>query len=313
MTNVVAVEGGLTVDHLVTEGASAHFSVPGGPGLYACLGAAAALRHSGDDAAVRLLWPLSPHAHATIELLKDALIDLSHCPSGPALPRLWILNSAEGRRVLPTAAPVHGHELSENIDSAEKEQWQPSLGALTGVDVLLRSAPARPATNVPGQTIVVIDPDQRVIAAGGMTAFVTLSQGAHVLCPSRVQLSLIGPDPVQAALALRESTQRAVVARLDADGCLVLPSEGGAWRVWHERAVVVDTTGAGDSHAGALAASLATSLMTSPTRPAQLSTDILLAAARDATAIATCTVSAWGPDGLQNTPSPGHVHTEEIS
>lgn len=298
---VLGVDGGVSRDHIVIVDRGARFHTPGGPGLYASLAAASVL----GGGRVRLLQPVPDGERDIIELLTSAHVTFADEPG--VLPRLWILDSPQGRRVLSTAAPRGGHELQDDPDLVTQaraaEADNPRLGEVGDLGVLLRCAPTSPnPAGLPIDTLVVIDPDQRRLAADGMTYLRALCRGREaVVCPSRVQLGLIDPDPDRAAEQLRVELDAHVVARLDREGSLVLPRAGGCWRVWADAPLVVDTTGAGDSHAGALAAGL---LLHSP---AERDADLLVSAVRRATAVVNTTLADWGPWGL---PSSGGASVE---
>lgn len=284
--STVEIQGGVSRDHLVTVGHSPAYGQPGGPGVYAALGArlgaAFADASSGTATRVRLRAQL-PYGDI-YDLLANAGVDLSHTTEGP-VPTLWILNSPEGRRVLATAPPTH--ELDETEPVVER-----SADATTsaGTRTLLRSAPDAGLAGRSRPSIVLVDPDQRAIAERGWDYFHDIAPTTDVVLPSRVQLLQLGTDPRQVALDLRRRTGCSVVARLDAEGSLVLPHTGGAWRVFGDKVDVVDTTGAGDSHAGALAAALGSSV----------TEDSLRAATVIATAAVTRTLTGVGPFGLIN-------------
>ena len=282
----VEIQGGISRDHLVTVDRPPAYGQPGGPGVYAALGAllgaAVADARTGKATRVRLRTQLpSGDIH---ELLTSAGVDLSPTAEGP-VPTLWILNAPEGRRVLSTAPPTH--ELDETDPIAEGSGTG-TTGADT--DILLRSAPSTGLDDAARPSVVLVDPDQRAIAEHGWDYLTDLAPTTDVFLPSRVQLRQLDEDPRHAAQELRRRTGRSVVARLDAEGSLVLPASGGTWQVRGDRVDVVDTTGAGDSHAGALAAALGNSV----------TEDSLRAATVVATAVVTCTLTGTGPSGLMN-------------
>lgn len=247
----LGMDGGVSRDHIVLVDRGARFHVPGGPGLYACLAAA---RVCGGSQ-VRLLQAVPTQAHDIAELLYDARVAFTQADDG-VFPRLWILDSPQGRRVLATSPPAGGHELQDDAEVPPATDV-PALAA-DDLTVLLRCAPTTPnPPDLPSAAVVVLDPDQRELARAGMGYLRKLTEGnPSVVCPSRVQLGLLDPDPWRAAELLRADLGVDVVGRLDREGSIVLPRDGGRWRVWAESARVIDTTGAGDSHAGATAAGL---------------------------------------------------------
>lgn len=283
----VEIQGGISRDHLVTVGRPPAYDQPGGPGVYAALGAfhgaAVADAHAGTTTRVRLRTVLPTAEEDIRDLLARAGVDLTSCTDG-SVPRLWILNAAEGRRVLSTAPP--SHELDETDDGDVVEARPGTTTADT--DVLLRSAPDAGLDAAARPAVVLVDPDQRAIAARGWDYLTELAATTDVFVPSRVQLTQFDAEPRRAAEELRRRTGRSVVARLDAEGALVLPAAGGAWQVRPGPVDVVDTTGAGDSHAGALAAAL-----TSPGDPRALVDATVVA-----TAVVARTLAGQGPQTL---------------
>ncbi|WP_194165064.1 carbohydrate kinase family protein [Pseudactinotalea sp. HY160] len=256
----------------------------------------------GTRTRVRLRADL-PSAEADIrQILTDAGIDLSACTNG-AISRVWILNAPEGRRVLSTTPPTH--ELDEREHSPVETR---SAGTRRDTAALLRSSPGGGLDDAARPAVVVVDPDQRVVATRGWEYFAELTSTTDVFMPSRVQLSQLLPDPVAGAHELRRRTGRTVVARLDAEGSLVLPAQGGSWRVVPAPVEVVDTTGAGDSHAGAFTAAL------SDLRDAQAMIDAVVVA----TAVVSRTLAAPGATALAAGPAVSdadlhavHVHKED--
>ncbi|MPV36270.1 carbohydrate kinase family protein [Georgenia subflava] len=287
----VEIQGGISRDHLVTVGRPPAYDQPGGPGVYAALGAArgaaVADARAGTSTAVRLRTTLPVGEPDIRELLTGAGVDLATCTDG-SVPRLWILDAPEGRRVLSTTPP--SHELDERDD--ESIDRRPGTTS-TDTDVLLRSAPGAGLDGTARPAVVVVDPDQRAIAAHGWDYLTDLAATTDVFVPSRVQLTQLHPDARQAAHELRRVTGRSVVARLDAEGALVLPASGGTWHVLPAPVDLVDTTGAGDSHAGALAAAL-----TTPDDPRSLVNATVVA-----TAVVARTLSGHGPETLATGPA----------
>lgn len=244
----IEIRGGFSIDHLVAEHFAPQWSVMGGPGWYATLGALAAAQLQPEKDTQVSLTATLPQSAA--DELSEAGVCLADAEIGD-VPRVWILNSHRGRRVIGLAAAEGSHELAE--DEAVIQEGNPE--EQSDKDVLLRCAPWVPLTSSEDQ-IVCVDPDQVAIATLGWEYFERLAANTSVFLPSRVQLAQLDPDPLRAAHQLRSRTERSVVARLDSDGALVLPKEGGTWWVKAPEVSVVDSTGAGDSHAGAFAAAL---------------------------------------------------------
>jgi ribokinase len=118
------------------------------------------------------------------------------------------------------------HEVSEEVVAAAARAANEA-----GWPVVLNPAPARA---LPDATLAVVTPNASEAA----------------------QLTGLD-DPEQAARALVAQTGAAVLVTLGADGALLLEPDGSPARLPATRVEVVDTTGAGDTVNGALAAELA--------------------------------------------------------
>ncbi|MGF7237226.1 MAG: PfkB family carbohydrate kinase [Frankia sp.] len=251
MTVDVGISGGLSVDHLVTSPVAARFDCLGGPGLYAALGAGLVA-----GTRVRLYSALPQSTSKFAETLSAAGVDLGFCTLTPDVPRVWILNSPDGRRIVPTT-PRPGSELDEGDETADaRPLLAPGPGFFDGLAGMLYCAPQAIGTPPPGLTVGV-DPDQREVLSRGANYWRAISVPGGVLLPSRVQLTIVDSDPRQAVRKLARTMGVSVSARLDADGAFAVDAAGGQWAVHDANAAVVDTTGAGDTSAGALVAALA--------------------------------------------------------
>ncbi|WP_026554334.1 carbohydrate kinase family protein [Arthrobacter sp. 35W] len=274
----LGIEGGLTVDHLVTEGTGTRFRCLGGPGLFAALGA---LVVAGTQ--VRLHAQLPDDEPRFEALLRRTGVDIRFCLRTPKALRLWILNSTEGRRILPTSSP-DGLELAgTHLDPDSGDDAGPS-GFFEGLDGLLLSSPRLPLHALKRAPVVGVDPDQRAAMLLGFDYWMALAEQATVLLPSRVQLRQIHDDARDAARMLATRTGRPVIARLDSDGLLVIDG-GQAWTVQDPEVRVVDTIGAGDASAAAIVAALA-------------SGSSLIESAAFGASAARLVLSDWGHDGL---------------
>ncbi|MFE2432739.1 PfkB family carbohydrate kinase [Streptomyces sp. NPDC059373] len=249
---LVGIHAGLSVDHLVTEPAGARFSCPGGPALFAALGARLV---AGTD--VRVSCPLPEDDPRFARIFDDFGVDRRHCHQVPTVPRLWILNSARGRRIV-TQGTTAGTEL-EGPGPAGPAPEDPlpaqAAGFQDGLDGLVASSPAeRPAADP--KTRVGLDPHQTLVAEEGLEYLRRVVSATTVLLPSRVQLSLLDSDPRRAARSLAARLGLPVVARLDTEGSYVVTADG-IWSVRDSAVTVVETTGAGDACAAAVVAALA--------------------------------------------------------
>lgn len=244
----VAVSGGLSVDHIVVAPVTARFDRLGGPGLYAALGARLV---TGTNVLLHAALPAAEPEFATT--LASAGIDLAHCVEVADVPRVWILDSPHGRRVVD-AVPPPGVEL--DAPEPEPDRAPPPQSLLAAVDGVLHCAP-RALDVPPAGPVVGVDPDQREVARRGLAYWRAIAVPGGVVLPSRVQLAGLGPEPRRAARELAATTGVAVVARLDREGAFAVQPDGQSWNVHDEQAGIVDTTGAGDASAGAVVAALA--------------------------------------------------------
>ncbi|MCX5554466.1 PfkB family carbohydrate kinase [Streptomyces sp. NBC_00038] len=249
---LVGIHGGLSVDHLVTEPAGARFSCPGGPALFAALGARLV---SGTD--VRVSCPLPGDAPEFARIFDDLGVDRRYCHPVPTVPRLWILNSARGRRIVTQDTTARTElEGPDPVGPGSHDSLPaPAAGFQDGLDGLVASSPAERPEADP-KTRVGLDPHQALVAEQGLEHLRRVVSATTVLLPSRIQLSLLDSDPRRAARSLAAGLGLPVVARLDAEGSYVVTADGN-WSVRDRAATVVETTGAGDASAGAVVAALA--------------------------------------------------------
>jgi sugar/nucleoside kinase (ribokinase family) len=244
MTTVVGVRGGLSVDHLVAAGQCARFDELGGPGLFGALGARLV---AGTQ--VRLYARLPDDEPRFAKVFQELGIDTSATVREQQAMRLWILNSQQGRRLV-TTSPTGAVEIEGTQAEPEGELEEvPVTGELDG---LLDSSPLEgPA--VAASVRVGIDPHQLPLQAEGLEYLRRVSPPRALVLPSRVQLRLIDPDPLASARAIRAHLGLDVIARLDRDGMVVISADG-EWSVRDPDVHLVETTGAGDSSAGAIVA-----------------------------------------------------------
>jgi sugar/nucleoside kinase (ribokinase family) len=275
----VAVLGTLTVDHLVQVGTGARFDVLGGPGLYGALGARLV-----EGASVVLLTELPADEPRFADLLDSNGIDRSHCPVVGTAPRLWILDSPQGRRIAPTA-PEGGIELMDGQTDSDGQQLDSVPAAAGEADAALLCAPTCIPSSLPERMLIGVDPEQRLVAQRGVDYWSSIVPPRGILLPSRVQLRNLADDPRTAARTLAATLGASVVARLDRDGALAVDPEGHAWSVVDSDVKVTDTTGAGDAMAGATVAALAAGY------PLEEAAALGVSAAR-------LVLEGWGAEGL---------------
>ena len=246
---LIGVHGGLSVDHLVTEGAGAQFDHLGGPALFAALGARLV---SGSR--VRVSCELPDDEPRFAALFASLGIETDHAGRTPTAMRLWILNSRAGRRIVRLASGG-ATELSGDDPDERDALPTPAPGFYGELDGLLESSPEVRAPDGAAR-VIGIDPHQTLVASDGLAYLADVAFGAQVLLPSRVQLRLLAQDPREAARGLASTLGIPVVARLDAEGCYVVIGDR-AWSVADSDVEVVETTGAGDASAAAVVAAMA--------------------------------------------------------
>ncbi|WP_353081208.1 PfkB family carbohydrate kinase [Tessaracoccus lapidicaptus] len=276
---LVGIHGGVTVDHIVTAPRGARFSCLGGPALFAALGARLV---AGTDVRLAAELPAVDPRFAT--LFTAVGIDLAFATTVRDVPRLWILNSGRGRRIVSLAPNDIEIEAGPGAapDGREDPAGPPS-GFVAGLDGLLASNPIR-RPSADADSVVGVDPDQVLLARQGYDYLDAVVTARTVLLPSRVQLRLCDPDPLTAAREWSRRYRVPVVARLDAEGMHVF--DGAQHWALHDPAVMVlETTGAGDSSASAIVASLAAGA-----DPVD--------SARMGMSVARLALSRWGHEGL---------------
>jgi sugar/nucleoside kinase (ribokinase family) len=295
---LVGIHAGLSVDHLVTESSGARFSCPGGPALFAALGARLV---AGTH--VRVSCPLPEDDPGFARIFDDFGVDRRHCRQVPTVPRLWILNSARGRRIV-TQDTAAGTELETpgHRPGSEDPLPEPTAGFEDGLDGLVVSSPVeRPAADP--NTLVGLDPHQLLVSEQGLAYLRRVVSATTVLLPSRVQLTLLDSDPRRAARSLAAGLGLPVIARLDAEGSYVVTADG-IWSIRDRAVTVVETTGAGDACAAAVVAALAAGA-----DPVE--------AAVFGTSIARTALAGWGHEALAaaapiSRPFPGITTRKEI-
>jgi ribokinase len=237
-------------------------------------GANAAVAAARAGAAVRLIGAVGAdeHGRAALDELRSAGVDvdgvavLDDEPTGVAM----IVVDPDGENQIAVAAGANYGVTGDWV-----------RGALGAADCVLVS------TEIPGEAVVA------AVRAAGTTCVLNpapvipavseVLDAAPIVTPNATEVAdLAGEADVEAAArAVMARTGAPVIVTLGGDGALVLTPDGGADRIPPLRTEVRDTTGAGDTFNGVLAARLAAG-------------DDLHAAARAATAAAALSVGHVG-------------------
>ncbi|GAA1302595.1 hypothetical protein Psi02_48150 [Planotetraspora silvatica] len=255
----VLVIGNLTIDDVVRSDGTVRMASPGGNVVYAALAArlwnpaTGIVTRRGDDLPAEIL--------TTLERLD---VDTSgvRTVDGPTI-RNWVIYEDDGRRHWIYRTPAE-----RSTEVAVRPDDIPS-GRLGGAPVVHLAAMPLAAAAALVEHIRTEAPDALITLdthedwVGDPEAVLDLAARVDVFVPSREELAGVTgyDDPAEAAAGLRRRGVPAVVVKLGSDGALV-DAEGlpGQARVAAYPADVADTTGAGDTFCGALAAALAAGL-----------------------------------------------------
>lgn len=273
----VQIVGGLSVDHLVYENKSAHFSMLGGPALYAALGASAVQPIE----VVLSTWLPADEPRFT-DLFHRFSINTNFCLGNPKAERVWILHDRVGRKLVPING-AYNTELQNaplsQVGLKLRDFLQPAL-----CKTILLCSP-EPGIVVEGATLV-IDPHQIFVQNMGIDYYRSFNADRVIFLPSRLQLRLLRTDIYEAITLIRDSTGADVIARLDSEGMFV-DCHMGQERIIDNEVRVVETTGAGDSSAGAICAAIALG-------------ENVVNAAKIGISVVRHTLSDWGSQGLES-------------
>ncbi|SDL98817.1 PfkB family carbohydrate kinase [Nonomuraea jiangxiensis] len=258
-TRRVLIVGNLTIDDVVRADGIVRMATPGGNVVYAALAArlwnpgVGIVTRRGDDFPGEILDTLQ---RLGVETSGVRTIE------GPTV-RNWVVYEQDGRRRwLYRTPPERSREVAVQPDDL-LGGWPAGdpppvvhvaampLGAAAAIVEHIRA-------HAPGALITLdthedwADPE----------AVVDLAVRTDVFLPSREELAALAgyDDPPRAAAELRRQGVRSVVVKLGAEGALI---DADGLPVEHVAAYpvdAVDTTGAGDTFCGALAAALASGL-----------------------------------------------------
>lgn len=228
---------------------------PGGKGANQAVAAARAgarvrmIGHIGaDPAGARMLEDLRRERVDT-----HAVVALPGVPTGTA----YITVTADGENAIVLERGANGR-LSPGDIAAQGEALAGAAVMLAQLEVPVETVAAavRAARDAAARPVVTLAPAQPVpgeLLAGLDPVLVNEHEAGYLLGGARD----VDEDPEGCARRLLELGPRSVVITLGAAGAVVADA-AGVWRVPAEPVdQVIDTTGAGDAFAGALAAALA--------------------------------------------------------
>jgi ribokinase len=182
---------------------------------------------------------------AAVRALRDERIDVSQiavvdAPTGVAL----IVVDGRGENQIAVASGANAEVFADGLDLHDEGVLL--LGHEVSAEVVAKAARAAADAGWP----VVLNP---------APARVLVDAPIAVLTPNRTEAAELSgeEDPAAAARVLSRRTGAAVLITLGAEGALLLEPGGSPVRLPATKVDVVDTTGAGDTVNGALAAELA--------------------------------------------------------
>ncbi|MCW2918536.1 MAG: hypothetical protein JWN52_6604 [Actinomycetia bacterium] len=259
-TRPVLVIGNLTIDDVVRPDGTVRMGCLGGNAVYAAMAArlwnsvVAVVARRGDD--------LPP---AVLETLDGLEIDTAGVRGidGPTV-RNWVIYEQDGRRRwLYRTPPERSREVAVRPEDIPAEWLRADPAPVVHVAAMPLPAATAIVQHVRKQAPdALITVDTHEDWRGDPDSVLDLARRADVFVPSREELAdLVGyDDPARAAAELRERGVPAVVVKLGADGALIDAGDRPAEWIPAYRADVADTTGAGDTFCGALAAALGAGL-----------------------------------------------------
>jgi sugar/nucleoside kinase (ribokinase family)/fructoselysine-6-P-deglycase FrlB-like protein len=254
------VIGNLTIDDVVRGDGAVSMGLPGGNAVYAAV--AARLWHPAVAVVARRGEDLPPEIPGTLRRLGVDTAGLRPV-AGPTV-RNWVIYEEDGRRRWLYRTPL---ERSREVAVRPADipvEWlnggEPPVVHIAAMPLAAAAAlVAHVREHVPGALLTLdthedwdTDPD----------AVLALARRVDIFLPSREELAALAgyDEPGKAAAMLREQGVPAVVVKLGADGALVDAGRVPVLRIPAWPTDVADTTGAGDTFCGALAAALAAGL-----------------------------------------------------
>ena len=254
----VIVVGNLTIDDVVLPDGRTGMGSLGGGSIYAALGArlwsvpVGLVTRRGEDFSESHLTHL-----AELGVDTAGVVDIP----GPTVHN-WVLYGADGSRTWVYQTPTQ-RSLEVAVQPTDiPESW---LDETPAPVVHVAPMPLHAAQAIVGrvradcpQAVITLDTHEEWVR-DYREQLVELARAVDVFIPSRDELAdLVGYDePERAAQQLVGAGVAAVVVKLGADGAYVTTAAGTGEHVPAHAVQALDTTGAGDSFCGGLAAGLA--------------------------------------------------------
>ena len=252
----VAVCGYLSLDRITLPTGAVHEGVPGGV-IYTAVGA----RYGGAEVGL-LACAGADFPEEALASLAEAGVHVGHVERAavPARRARLVYDRGEGRRTLSYADPQWSELTAKLAPPPIPSSWSPRV-------VVLSPMPVRSCRHYLEQAVtfgarVVMDTSE-YYASTGRREILSLLKRVDLFCPSVEESRLLVPgrDDDQALAELYCETKGSVVQKRGRDGLKLMGHDHPSGLRVKSRAVeVVDTTGAGDTCVGALAAGLARGL-----------------------------------------------------
>jgi sugar/nucleoside kinase (ribokinase family)/fructoselysine-6-P-deglycase FrlB-like protein len=254
----VIVVGNLTIDDVVLADGRTSIGSLGGGAIYAALGArlwsvpVGLVTRRGEDFAPSYLTRL-----ADLGVDTSGVVDIP----GPTV-RNWVLYGGDGSRTWVYRTPVE-RSVEVAVQPADipkswlREEPAPVVHIAPMPLLAAQAIVTRVRADCP-LAVIIMDTHEDWVR-DYRELLIDLARAVDVFIPSRDELAdLVGYDePERAAKQLIDAGVHAVVVKLGADGAYTSTAAGTSEHVEAFAVETLDTTGAGDSFCGGLAAGLA--------------------------------------------------------
>ena len=251
------VVGNLTIDDVVLSDGRTSIGSLGGGAIYAALGArlwsvpVGLVTRRGED-----------FVQSHLTRLADCGVDTSGVVDipGPTV-RNWVLYGDDGSRTWVYRTPLgRSREVAvqpADIPQSWLEESPPPVVHIAPMPLPAAQAIVKRVRADCPLAVIIMDTHEDWVR-DNREELVDLARAVEVFIPSRGELAeLVGYDePERAAKQLIDAGVRAVVVKLGADGAYTFTAEGTSEHAQARAVAMLDTTGAGDSFCGGLAAGL---------------------------------------------------------